>query len=139
MTCATMRSLYLRALSTYTIYIYIHTCFLLIKLSHCTHTGVTFPVPTDSTTTATNTIANNNVVVVTVNGVTVSEEISLTAGSVAGSVSGSVPQECSVKLPSEISAGAVVEVALLIAAEPSAHRYYMFNYMNLYVFIAFVA
>jgi hypothetical protein len=82
------------------------------------NTGVTFPVPADATT---NTNSDSSVNV-TVNGVTVTEETSVTAGS--------VPQECSVKLPSEISASAVIEVALLVAADASAHRYAMFNYMN---------
>jgi hypothetical protein len=86
------------------------------------NTGVTFPVAAD-TTTSTNT---DKSVEVTVNGVTVIEEISVRAGS--------LPQECSVKLSSEISAGAVVEVALLAAAESSAHRYAMFSYMKLLVY-----
>jgi hypothetical protein len=86
------------------------------------NTGVTFPVPAETATISTKSDSN---VRVTVNGVTVTEDISVTAGS--------VPQECSVKLPSDISAGAVVEVALLVAANSSAHRYAMFNYMKLLV------
>jgi hypothetical protein len=85
------------------------------------NTGVTFPIAAN--TTSTNT---DSAVEVTVNGATVTEGISVTAGS--------VPQECSVKLPSE-TAGAVFEVALLVAADSSAHRYYMFfNYIKLHVF-----